>query len=155
MKAIEKKIKSVEERIRKLQSLAQNLSSFQDYQTSSDSKDIAERNLQVAIETCLDIGKIIISREGLKEPKDNKGVFVVLAEAGFMSSENLTFMVPMAGTRNILVHGYDKVDDSVIYGILRTHIDDFTTFLKEIRDNYLSTKGQNKDDSLNKDHKAR
>lgn len=105
MKTIEKKIKSVEERIRKLQSLAQNLSSFQDYQTSSDSKDIAERNLQVAIETCLDIGKVIISREGLKEPKDNKGVFVVLAEAGFLSSENLTFMVPMAGTRNILVHG--------------------------------------------------
>ena len=155
MKTVEKKIKSVEERIRKLQSLAQSLSSFQDYQTSSDSKDVAERNLQVAIETCLDIGKIIISSEGLKEPKDNKGVFVVLAEAGFLSSENLTFMVPMAGTRNILVHGYDKVDDSVIYGILRTHLDDFNTFLKEITDNYLSTKGQNKDDSLNKDHKAR
>jgi uncharacterized protein YutE (UPF0331/DUF86 family) len=49
-------------------------------------------------------------------------------------------MIPMAGTRNILVHGYDKVDDSLIYGILKRHIDDFKVFLKEIRDNYLSDK---------------
>jgi uncharacterized protein YutE (UPF0331/DUF86 family) len=140
MKSIKRKMKSAEERINRLEVLSRNLSSFQDYQSSSDAKDIAERNLQVAIETCLDIGKIIISREGLKEPKDNKGVFAVLAEAGFLESENLTFMIPMAGTRNILVHGYDKVDDTLIYGILKRHIDDFKVFLKEIRDNYLPDK---------------
>ena len=133
-------MKSAEERIKRLEALSRNLSSFQDYLSSLDAKDIAERNLQVAIETCLDIGKIIISREGLKEPKDNKGVFAVLAEAGFLESENLTFMIPMAGTRNILVHGYDKVDDSLIYGILKRHINDFKVFLKEIRDNYLLNK---------------
>ena len=44
----------------------------------------------------------------------------------------------MAGTRNILVHGYDKVDDSLVYGILKRHLDDFDIFLTEIRDNYLS-----------------
>jgi uncharacterized protein YutE (UPF0331/DUF86 family) len=140
MKSIKRKMKTAEERINRLEVLSQNLSSFQDYQSSSDAKDIAERNLQVAIETCLDIGKIIISREGLKEPKDNKGVFAVLAEAGFLESKNLTFMIPMAGTRNILVHGYDKVDDTLIYGILKRHIDDFKVFLKEIRDNYLTGK---------------
>jgi uncharacterized protein YutE (UPF0331/DUF86 family) len=140
MKSIKRKMKSAEERINRLDALSRDLSSFQDYQSSSDAKDIAERNLQVAIETCLDIGKIIISREGLKEPKDNKGVFAVLAEAGFLKSENLTFMIPMAGTRNILVHGYDKVDDTLIYGILKRHIDDFKVFLKEVRDNYLLNK---------------
>lgn len=140
MKSIKRKMKSAEERIERLEALSQKLSSFQDYQSSSDAKDIAERNLHVAIETCLDIGKIIISREGLKEPKDNKGVFAVLAEAGFIESENLTFMIPMAGTRNILVHGYDKVDDGLIYGILKRHIDDFKVFLTGIRDNYLLNK---------------
>ena len=30
--------------------------------------------------------------------------------------------MPMTGTRNILVHGYDKVDDSLIYGILKRHL---------------------------------
>ena len=33
-------------------------------------------HLRVAIETCLDIGKIIISREGLKEPEDNKNACI-------------------------------------------------------------------------------
>lgn len=137
MKSIDRKIKTTEEKVNRLRFLSHNFASFQDYQGSLDAKDIAERNLQVAIEACLDIGKIIISLEGLNEPKDNKGVFRVLAEAGFLSSKALEFMIPMAGTRNILVHGYDKVDDALIYGILKRHLDDFMVFLKEIRENYL------------------
>ena len=138
MKSIERKIKSVEERVQRLKSLSQKTASFQEYQGSADEKDVAERNLQVAIEACLDIGKIIISNEGLDEPKDNKGIFPVLAKAGIIESKTLVFLIPMAGTRNILVHGYDKIDDSLVYGILKRHIDDFMVFLKEIRDTYLS-----------------
>jgi uncharacterized protein YutE (UPF0331/DUF86 family) len=36
------------------------------------------------------------------------------------------------------VHGYDKVDDSLIYGILKRHLNDFDVFIAEVRDNYLS-----------------
>jgi uncharacterized protein YutE (UPF0331/DUF86 family) len=136
-KSIESKIKSAEDRLKRLKALADNLSSFAAYQKSSDAKDIAERNLQVAIETCLDIGKIAISKEGLNEPKDNKDIFVVLSEAGLLSSETLTFLVAMAGTRNILVHGYDKIDDSLVYGILKQHLGDFKLYLKEIKRNIL------------------
>ena len=46
-------------------------------------------------------------------------------------------MVPMAGTRNILVHGYDKVDDTLVYGILKRQIPDFQIFLDQIKQNYL------------------
>lgn len=141
MKSIERKIKTAEERVQRLKSLSQKTKSFQDYQASSDEKDVAERNLQVAIEACLDIGKIIISREGFEEPKDNKGVFAVLAKSGIIDSKALTFLIPMAGTRNILVHGYDKIDDILIYGILKRHTDDFLLFLKEIKENYLVAKG--------------
>ena len=136
-KSIERKIKSVEERLERLSTLSESLASFENYQTSTDTKDIAERNIQVAIETCLDIGKIIISSANLNEPKDNKGIFVILSEAGYLTSESLSFMVPMAGTRNILVHGYDKVDDALIFGILKRHIGDFYIFLKQIKENYL------------------
>jgi uncharacterized protein YutE (UPF0331/DUF86 family) len=43
----------------------------------------------------------------------------------------------MAGTRNVLVRGYDKVEDSVIYEVMKRHLDDFAVFLKEIKKNYL------------------
>ncbi len=124
--------------MKRLEQLSDTLSSFDKYQASPDVKDIAERNIQVAIEGCLDIAKIVISSKELPEPKDNKGVFTVLAEAGILSDASLKFLVPMAGTRNVLVHGYDKVEDSVIYGVLKRHLDDFAVFLKEIKENYLN-----------------
>jgi uncharacterized protein YutE (UPF0331/DUF86 family) len=73
----------------------------------------------------------------LPEPKDNKGVFTTLAEAGILGNESLKFLVPMAGTRNVLVHGYDKVEDSIIYGVIKQHLKDFAVFLKEINENYF------------------
>lgn len=145
MKLIEKKMKIVEERVERLKQLSQKIRSLSDYQTSLDARDITERNLQVAIEACMDIGKIIISREGLKEPKDNKGIFAVLTEKGILSEKSLLFLVPMAGTRNILVHSYDKIEDSLVYGVLKKHIKDFMTFLREIRDNYLKRNDQKED----------
>jgi uncharacterized protein YutE (UPF0331/DUF86 family) len=137
LKTIEKKIKAVQDRVKRLEQLSGTISSFSEYQTSPDSKDIAERNIQVAVEGCLDIAKIVISSKELPEPKDNKGVFTVLAEAGILSDASLKFLVPMAGTRNVLVHGYDKVEDSVIYEVMKRHLDDFNSFLKEIKENYL------------------
>ena len=123
----------------RLEQLCKEFSSFNEYQASLDAKDIAERNLQVAIEACLDIGKIIISAKKLNEPKDNKGIFVVLAEGGIISHKSLDFLLPMAGARNILVHGYDKVDDGLIYGMIKSHLDDFAKFLREIKENYLKS----------------
>ena len=75
MKAIEKKVSIAEQRIAKLREMSRRLNSFEAYAASRDNMDIAERNIQVAIEACLDIGKIIIANEGLSEPADNKGIF--------------------------------------------------------------------------------
>ncbi len=137
MKTIERKMTAVQERVSRLRQLAAKLTSFDDYRDSNDARDIAERNLQIAIEACLDIGKIIISRQKLAEPKDYKGVFLALTQANIIRTETTRFLSDMAGARNILVHGYDKVDDSLVYGILKRHLDDFDVFLNEIKDNYL------------------
>jgi uncharacterized protein YutE (UPF0331/DUF86 family) len=138
LKTIEKKISLVQDRVKRLKKLSADMGSFSEYQSSPDYKDIAERNIQVAIEGCLDIAKIVISSKGLPEPKDNKGLFTVLAEAGILSDASLKFLVPMAGTRNVLVHGYDRVEDSVLYGLIKRHLDDVGVFLKEIKENYLN-----------------
>ena len=59
MKSIDKKINELKDRVRRLRELANTLRTFEQYQKSLNDKDIAERNLQVAIEACLDISKII------------------------------------------------------------------------------------------------
>jgi uncharacterized protein YutE (UPF0331/DUF86 family) len=138
VKTVQSKIAVVIDRVERLKRLSDKINTFNTYAQSADLKDLAERNLQIAIEACFDIGKIIISQKMLRDPKDNKDIFVILAEAEIIGLQSLEFLTPMAGTRNILVHGYDKVDDSLVYGILKRHLNDFDIFLTEIRDNYLS-----------------
>ena len=142
MKSVERKLMEIEDRVSRLRELSSDITSFEDYQASRNYREMVERNLQVVIESCLDVGKIIISRQKLRQPEDNKGIFVVLTEVGILRKESLSSLIPMAGTRNILVHGYDKVEDVQVYGILKRKLGDFLIFLKDIKDNYLQKKGQ-------------
>ncbi len=139
MEEIKAKISLIQERLRRLEGF-RNIS-FESYLKDFIIKDAVERNLEVALQACIDIGKMIIKREGFREPGDNKGVFVVLAENGIISEDSLKFLLPMAGTRNVLVHGYDKVDDTIIFGILKKHLGDFKRFLSEIEEHYVRKKG--------------
>ncbi len=138
MEEINAKISVVHERVRRLSGFSEI--SFESYLKDYTTKDVVERNIEVAIQACIDIARIIIKREGLREPEDNKGVFVVIAENGIISEESLRFLIPMAGTRNVLVHGYDKVNDTIIIGVLKKHLNDFYTFLREIEERYIDKK---------------
>ena len=46
--------------------------SLNDYRTSKKDQRFLERTLHLACECCIDIAAHIISRQGLREPKDNK-----------------------------------------------------------------------------------
>lgn len=135
MEEIKAKIAVIQERIRRLSKFKKI--SFETYLKDLTIKDAVERNIEVAIQACIDIARIIIKKEGLREPEDNKGVFIVLSENGIISERSLKFLIPMAGTRNILVHGYEKIDDAIIFGVIKKHLPDFHSFLKEIEELYL------------------
>lgn len=138
MEEIKAKIAVVQERLRRLYMF--QVHSFESYLKDLTTKDAVERNIEVAIQACIDIARIIIKREGFREPEDNKGIFVVLAENNIISEDSLKFLIPMAGTRNILVHGYDKIDDAIIFKVIKKHLPDFYIFLKEIEERYLKNK---------------
>jgi uncharacterized protein YutE (UPF0331/DUF86 family) len=80
------------DRVERLKRLADKIPSYSEYHKSVDWKDLAERSLQVAIEGCLDIGKIVISEKALPDPKDNKDIFAVLAQAGIIGAQSLKFL---------------------------------------------------------------
>lgn len=66
MKSILKKIKTVHDRLSRLKELFLKIRSFEEYIASKENIDIAERNIHVAIESCLDIGKIIKKEERVR-----------------------------------------------------------------------------------------
>lgn len=92
-----------------------------------------ERSLHLAIEACLDLGRRIIALEGFRFPDDNKDVFRILAEEGILPPDLASTMFEMAGFRNIIVHEYVRIDQVVVYGVLKKRLEDFEAFARSVQ----------------------
>ncbi|MBE3587658.1 MAG: DUF86 domain-containing protein [Thermoanaerobacteraceae bacterium] len=110
--------------------------SFQDFCSNKRIRRYIERTLHLAAECCLDIGSHIISSERLREPLDNKDIFVVLAENAIIPREELPDLTKMAQFRNILVHNYARLDAAIIFGVLKNNLDTFRRFARAIQEKY-------------------
>lgn len=82
----------------------------------------------VAIEVAVDTAHHLVSGLRLRTPESYADAFVVLGEAGVLGHDLVDDLVPMAGFRNLLVHGYARVDDDRVLVILRTRVDDLERF---------------------------
>lgn len=89
---------------------------------------IVERTLQMMTETCADIANHIISDRGYRIPDSYGDTFRVLHENGVLKKDLFEIMLKMARFRNIVVHQYDKVDKSIVIGILRNYLNDFEAY---------------------------
>jgi uncharacterized protein YutE (UPF0331/DUF86 family) len=86
----------------------------------------------VAIEICIDAGQHVIATEGYQAPANYGEVFSVLAEHGHLSAADVPTLIAMAGFRNLLVHGYAKIDDRRVIDTLHHHLDDFDRFRRAL-----------------------
>lgn len=107
--------------------------SLQDFKREKRIRRYVERTLHLAVESCLDIASHIISGEGLREPMDNKDIFVVLGEAGYLSDSLVKRLVKMAQFRNIIVHDYARLDPEIVWRILKRDVEDLKVFMEEIK----------------------
>lgn len=82
-------------------------------------RDIVERNLEVAAQCVVDISNRIISLEGIRKPRDNYEAIMLMAEVDVLPPEFARKLAPIAGFRNILVHGYLALDWDRIYSRLK------------------------------------
>lgn len=87
----------------------------------------AERALQLAIQICIDIGAHLIAEEGLDAPSDYRGVFRSLEAAQIVDAGLAARLGEAAGLRNLLVHGYADLDDSMVWQSLG-RLDDLRAF---------------------------
>ncbi|GAQ93849.1 uncharacterized conserved protein YutE, UPF0331/DUF86 family [Thermodesulfovibrio aggregans] len=128
------KIETIESSLRKLSEIIKKASTYDEYVKLWIINDAAERNLYRAIEALIDIGKILVSDKKLKIPESNREVFLVLAENNLFPTEYLELIYKMIGVRNIIVHSYDKVDDSLVYVILKKNLKDIRKILKLLQE---------------------
>jgi len=91
-----------------------------------------ERYLQLALECTLDIGEMIISKEGFRKPESYREVIEILGEEGILPKKFAERFAPSMGFRNILVHRYAEVDLDELYQHLKNDLEDFNTFAKYV-----------------------
>ena len=99
-----------------------------DYSENWKTQRIIERTLQMMIEICLDIASHIISDGKLRVPDSYADMFVVLHENKFVEKPLLDALIKMAKFRNVIVHHYDRVDPTIVVGILQNNLDDFNHY---------------------------
>jgi len=98
-----------------------------------------ERALQLALQSALDIGEIIIAKEDFEKPEKNKEVIEILGKKGVLKQEFSEKFAPSMGLRNILVHKYGEIDTELLKKHIKEDSNDFEVFSKSILE-YLEKK---------------
>jgi len=93
-----------------------------------------ERNIELAIEQMVDICKHLVSGLDLKEPETYSECFESLAASNIIHAESVATFQTMVRFRNMLIHIYDGVDDSITYGIYAKRTGDFRLFISQLRE---------------------
>lgn len=125
-----RKIAELEEYLEQIREFS-NISAEQ-YAGDWKTQRIVERTLQMMIELCVDIANHIISDRRLRVPVTYADTFKVLSEAGLIDQNLYNTMEKMAKFRNIVVHNYDRIDQSIVVMILRKNLDSFLAFREQI-----------------------
>ena len=114
----------IERRLDKLGECLSKLAPFknksrEEYEREPYLRDIVERNLEVAIQCCIDMAHRIISIEEATKPTDHYEGFVILGQLKILPADFSKRIASMAGFRNILVHEYIGIDWNEVYQNLK------------------------------------
>lgn len=109
---VRKLLETIERRLRRLDALSAVRAA--EYRRSEDLQDIAERNFEVLIQACIDLGLHLLADLPAPLPETNRAVFPTLAREGWIDDDLAGRLEGMAGFRNLLAHGYaDLIPDRV------------------------------------------
>lgn len=123
-----RKIKMIDKALDFLNSLDLNEQRLEnDYMLRSS----VERNLHIALESMLDIGEMIISKENFEKPESYADVIKILGKEGILPEELAKRLENAARFRNVLVHLYNKIDTDLLYRNLK-NLRDLSEFAKHI-----------------------
>jgi len=97
---------------------------------------LAERCFQVAIECVIDIANYLIAQNNWTRPLYHAEALLVLAQHRIFPMKFARRITGMINFRNILVHGYLRIDRAIVYENLK-ELHDFAEFEKYLL-GYLS-----------------
>ncbi len=112
--------------------------SFDGYLASVEIRRAAERLLQITIEAVIDICALLVKelKLGLPSVEDE---FLEKLKGKVLEPATVDNLKKMKSFRNLLVHGYAKIEDEKVFEILEDRLGDFEDFKTQIL-KFLKTK---------------
>ncbi|MCK4480171.1 MAG: DUF86 domain-containing protein [Candidatus Lokiarchaeota archaeon] len=100
----------------------------------SNYKDIQaiKYSLFEIIEACIDIASHIISAKGFQRAESYAEMFEILGKNDIIETQLSEKLSNMARFRNVLVHGYAKIDNSKVLVFTKEKLIDVENFIKAI-----------------------
>jgi len=128
--------------LEKLTEISSYLKEIEDFFKFSDKeifKDsgklhIAERLLQLTVDTMIDVNQHFIKELDLKTSDDFQGTFYILGERKILPKNFALKIAPVVGLRNRIVHRYETLDKRMFIATFRKNYPDFKKYLKLISD---------------------
>ncbi len=127
---------SIDAHLHHLRTIVQELSrkgpvTPQQLQASTERLWFVAYGLQIAAQNAIDVAlRIVVSLSG-EAPDDYRAALEGLGRLHVMDEESAARIAPMAGLRNILVHGYLRLDVDRLADAL-SHLGDLTEFARGI-----------------------
>ena len=111
------------------------------YLEDSDRQLIVERQLELLIQSALDIKKAFLKRvasTSAPETISNYESFVLMGEQDFIPSDLAQALAPSGSFRNILAHDYDDIDPNQVCAALQKALTEYPQYVRAIQ-TYLDT----------------
>ncbi len=106
---------------------------FEAYADDKMLRRYTERMLQMLAEVCIRVGISVLTSEGLRDPENHHDIFTVLGEHEILPHELVESMTALIELRNLIVYEHDTLEDSMVYGFLKKHLDDLNNFSQTVR----------------------
>lgn len=102
-----------------------------EYKSSVEKRRAAERLLQITIEAVMDTCALLVKELKLGLPSAEEE-FLEKLKGKVLEPATIDNLKKMKSFRNILVHGYAKINDEKVFEILEDRLSDFDDFKRQV-----------------------
>lgn len=100
--------------------------------SDEDALDLVSFNLMLAVQCCADVASHVIADEGWAVPSGLAESFRRLSEHGVVSDETANALGRVVGLRNVVAHGYGRVDVRSVFAASTAGLADLERFAREV-----------------------
>lgn len=98
-------------------------------QSNREERWVVERGLQLCTQNVLEVATHLAATAGRDVP-DYATAIDLLSDLGVLPAGFAARIRPVAGFRNVIVHGYLDVDLTIVHRLLNERLDDFAEFAR-------------------------